>query len=76
MKLFNAYQAAAAAAYACGDYDQCTSVDQVETIGDTLLLFIIRELQDPENLGQAIDRMRVAIEDINIVLDALEALEK
>ena len=83
----NPYQAEALSCYADGDYSYFLDPEEVEfkheddfleyveELGDTLLLFILRELATREGTGsyeEAIRRMYVASGDIDLVIGALE----
>lgn len=72
----NTHQRAAADTYGMGDFSYATTQDEAENVGDTLFLFIIRELSDDEGCDsrdEAIRRMEAAKRDIQDVLDALTA---
>ncbi len=75
----NKQQQIAAKVYGGGDYSYVTSIEQVEraNIGDTLFLFIMRELDESEgcnSMGEAIRRMERAQADIQVVLDGLRGI--
>lgn len=60
--------------YAEGIFSHITSMEEAETAGDTLLLFLMRELgytQDCQTIPEAIRRVDAAIEDLNEVRNAL-----
>ena len=71
MKL-NKIQHAVADAYGMGEFSHVVDMTQVDMCGDTLFLFIMRELEDVDNLDEAIRRMDRAISDITDISIALE----
>ena len=71
----NQFQKIAAAAYAGGYANWVTAMEGAVSYGDTLFLFIMRELatsEDCENIDTAVCRMERAIDDIQCVLTQLE----
>lgn len=68
--MLNKFQKAAAANYADGDFAHITSIEDASTVGDTLFLFIMRELADdgePMTQAEAQRRMARAMDDIGDV---------
>ena len=59
-------------AYGMGEFFHVVDMTQVDMCGDTLFLFIMRELEDVDNLDEAIRRMDRAISDITDISIALE----
>ena len=77
MSEFNAYQRAALNAYQDGEVRHFNSIKDAEAWGDTLLLFILQDLSDTEDcetIADARSRMESAINDLEMVLDALEGI--
>lgn len=71
----NEFQKMAAKVYGGGDYAHIKSKAETIDIGDTLFRFIMIELSDDEDcdeLETAITRMRMARDDIEAVLTALQ----
>lgn len=67
----NTFQSEALAVYADGDFDH-----PPPHIGDSLLSFILIELSDNEDCEDretAIQRIESGIEDLNLVLEALQS---
>lgn len=74
--------------YGAGDYawiaedfpeEHTLALDAVERQGDTLLLFLFRELSDREgcqDMNTAITQVLIAIDDLEGVLQELQELEK
>ena len=65
-------QHAVADAYGMVEFSHVVDMTQVDMCGDTLFLFIMRELEDVDNLDEAIRRMDRAISDITDISIALE----
>jgi hypothetical protein len=69
------FQQIATKVYGGGDYDYIKTEDEAEDLGDTLFKFVLLELgegEDCDSLDTAITRMRVARDDIEAVLTALQ----
>lgn len=56
----NPYQRLVADNYECGDYAHHEDPAEAEDAGDTLYLFLIRELEDPESPDVALRRITTA----------------
>lgn len=74
---FNAYQIAAKTVYGGGDYANIKTMAEtnLETSGDGLFGFIMRELRDdggPMDLALALQRMRSAQSDIEAVIAEIQ----
>lgn len=77
MNEFNAYQRTALNAYQDGEARHINNLEDAEAYGDTLLLFILLDLstaEDCETIADARSRMESAINDLEMVLDALEGI--
>ncbi len=75
----NKQQRIAAKAYGSGDFAHVISLNEAGNVGDTLFLFVMREMSDEEDcesLDEGINRMRQAIDDLQVVLDALAKEDK
>lgn len=72
MSALNPVQRLVADTYCGGEFAKVASREEAETVGDTLFLFIIRELQDVTNHKDACARLLRAIMDINEVLGVFE----
>lgn len=71
----NTYQRIMLDAYAYGEYGHVVSAAEAERTGDTLFLFLFRELSSQEDcidIGIARKRMVSAIGELKDVLDALQ----
>lgn len=74
-RTYNEFQRAAADSYDGGHFNHTNTAEQAEEIGeldDSLFMFLIRELQDPETKEEAIRRLNTAIENIGEVILRLE----
>ena len=74
MDKFNEFQEVAKKAYAGGEFAYVTTMEEAEGVGDTLFLFIMREIatgEGCENLHEAVGRLNIAISDIEKVADAI-----
>lgn len=69
----NRFQRIAADTYANGDYRHLTDPEQAKADdnGDTLITFIMRELDEPEDANDAVKRLDTAIRELEEVRDAL-----
>ncbi|TPL42567.1 MULTISPECIES: hypothetical protein [unclassified Mesorhizobium] len=71
----NPYQKAAAKAFSNGDHAHVEDMTQVDLVGDTLFLFIMRELEDVEDIDTARRRIDRAILDLVDVSSAVELMK-
>lgn len=69
----NPYQAVTAKVYACGDYEHMSYKLAKRYQGDTLFQFIMRELDDVATAEEAIQRLDMAITDLENLRDAIVA---
>jgi hypothetical protein len=77
-KEFNQAQKTALRFYDEGSFEGVTSVEEVEEAGDTLLVFILRELdssEDCDTMGEAVRRMETAQAQLRGVIDGLADAE-
>jgi len=74
MAKLNKYQAKANEVYPDGFIE--TAADEGERAGDTLALFIYRELSDADSVDEAVRLMQTAHDEIATVLGALAKMEK
>lgn len=71
----NEFQRAALEAYAFGDFNHIETHSADAEYGDSLLSFVLIELSSKERCDgwdTAIDRIETAVEDLKVVLDALQ----
>ena len=71
----NEFQRAALEAYAFGDFNHIETYSYDEGCGDSLLSFVLIELSSKERCDgwdTAIDRIETAVEDLKVVLNALQ----
>lgn len=71
----NKQQKIAVESYALGDFSHVDSLHDAEGVGDTLFLFIMRELSDDEDcesMDAAVKRMKNAMSEIQRLITALE----
>lgn len=72
--MLNKWQLGCRDAYAGGDFNYVTTIDECREVGDTLFLFLMLELADKEgcdSFEEACQRLENAQRDIQVVLDAL-----
>lgn len=72
---FGAFQQIVANVYDGGNHE-CNSPDDIDTCGDSLLTFLMKEVSEKEDcrsVEEAIARMDVAMRQIEVVRDALNA---
>lgn len=75
---FNNHQEKLKQIYGGGDFAYVMNMEDVEACGDTLFLFLMRELSDSEDCRtteEAVRRIRGAISDLEGLLKAIRALE-
>jgi hypothetical protein len=71
----NEFQKMASKVYGGGDFAHVESMDEVNEAGDTLFRFIMIELgegEDCDSIDTALSRMRMARDDVESVLTALQ----
>lgn len=71
---FDAFQQIVANTYDNGEHE-CHTPDDIDTCGDSLLMFLMRELslsEDCDSIDEAIRRVDVAIRQLEAVRDGLE----
>lgn len=69
----NPYQRLAADTYAGGEFSHIQHEDEATDVGDTLFLFLIRELDDDcDSWEEATNRLQRARDDIDGVLSEVE----
>ncbi|TPJ51777.1 MULTISPECIES: hypothetical protein [unclassified Mesorhizobium] len=68
----NKFQKAAAATFSNGEHSHVQDLTQADKVGDTLFLFILRELEDVEDAETASSRIDRAVIDLMEVGNALE----
>lgn len=71
---FDAFQQIVANTYDNGEHE-CHTPDDIDTCGDSLLMFLMRELslsEDCDSIEEAISRVDVAIRQLEAVRDGLE----
>jgi len=79
MKIFNSYQIITKDNYSKGTYEHVTSIDEIESLGDTLFSTIMSELSTYsgcKNFQIAIARIRKVKGEVDSVLQALIAVDK
>ena len=72
MAKFNEFQEVAKKAYAGGEFAYVTTMEEVEGVGDTLFLFIMREVATGEGCEDWMDvtfRLDTAIREMKEVID-------
>ncbi len=77
MSVFNPYQDAAKKTYWGGEFSHVNSTTEAEDVGDTLFLFLMRELSSSEGCDspeEAIRRLDKAITDLEEVRTGLQGL--
>ena len=73
----NKPQQIAVETYIGGEFGHVSTVEEAENVGDTLFLFIMRELSDEEDcdsIDEAIQRLERSQADIQKVLDGLREI--
>lgn len=69
---FNDFQKAALEAYADGDFKFVTTFEEAKKASDDpLLLFVLNELESPDDIDDAMERINFAINDLSGVFTAL-----
>lgn len=61
--------------YAGGEFARCLSMNEADQAGDSLLVFLLKELSEAEDcasLGETKRRIQVAIDELQGLLDALD----
>lgn len=73
--VLNPYQRVLVASYAAGEYAHITTEAEAEEAGDTLFLFLFRELatSDCDSVDTALSYLDAAMADISVVRDAMHA---
>lgn len=70
----NPFQRAVADTFMGGEFSHVQDIREAELAGDTLFLFLIRELDDVEDGDDARGRLTRAMGDVQVALSAVEDL--
>lgn len=72
--MLNPFQRACTTVYAGGDFAHVETIEQAQTMGDTLFTFLMIELatsEDCDSRDEAIRRLEAAISDVEQVIEAV-----